>query len=233
MNSLRKKADCKGDSMAWDPIWEKIYQSRELGKYPPEELIRFMAKNYYPTKNRKKIKVLEIGFASGANIWFLAREGFNVYGIDGAPSAIKVTESRLKKEKLKAKLVQGDFAHLPWLDNYFDAVVDVAGLQHNGRKDSEEMIEEVYRVLKPGGRHFSLTAKNDCWGNKKGIKLDRTTCKNVTEGPFKNLGVTRFADAKELKLLYRKFKNINLETSMRTVEGGKRKISHWILTCQK
>jgi len=56
-------------------LWDEIYQSNEWGKYPPVPVIRFIAKNFYKDKNRKEIKILELGSGTGANLWFCAREG--------------------------------------------------------------------------------------------------------------------------------------------------------------
>ena len=42
-------------------IWDKIFRAKTWGKYPSEDLIRFISKNYYNSKvNRENIKILEI-----------------------------------------------------------------------------------------------------------------------------------------------------------------------------
>lgn len=33
--------------MAWDPVWESIFTNQAWGRYPGEDLIRFVAKNFY------------------------------------------------------------------------------------------------------------------------------------------------------------------------------------------
>jgi hypothetical protein len=33
--------------MAWDPVWEDIDRSRPWGQYPGEDVIRFVAGNFY------------------------------------------------------------------------------------------------------------------------------------------------------------------------------------------
>jgi hypothetical protein len=43
----------------WDPVWERIFQSKEWGKYPPEHVIRFVARNFYLARDRNKIRLLE------------------------------------------------------------------------------------------------------------------------------------------------------------------------------
>ena len=120
--------------MTWDPIWEQIFRERDWGRYPPEELIRFVARYFYRASDRGQIKILEIGCGPGANIWFLAREGFDAYGIDGSETAIAKAERALKEEGLKARLQVGDINSLCRLypSSYFDALVDVACLQCNG-----------------------------------------------------------------------------------------------------
>ncbi len=77
-------------------IWENIFQNKEWGKYPPIPLVRFVAKNFYNVPNRKEIKILELGFGTGANLWYLAREGFSVYGIEGSKTAVEKAIKRFK-----------------------------------------------------------------------------------------------------------------------------------------
>ena len=68
----------------WHPVWERIFATRESwGKYPPEELIRFVAGNYYSASVRKDIRILEVGCGPGGGpSWFIAREGFSFSGIE-------------------------------------------------------------------------------------------------------------------------------------------------------
>ena len=56
----------------WNSGWDKIFKDNEWGKYPCEELIRFISRKFHG-KNRKIIKILEVGCGAGANIWFYQR----------------------------------------------------------------------------------------------------------------------------------------------------------------
>jgi 2-polyprenyl-3-methyl-5-hydroxy-6-metoxy-1,4-benzoquinol methylase len=78
---------------------------------------------------RKAVKILDLGCGTGAASWFIAREGFSVYGIDGSHTAITLLQQRFKKEKLKGEFKVGDFIHLDFKDSFFDAVVDVSSIQ--------------------------------------------------------------------------------------------------------
>lgn len=86
-----------------DPIWEKIHSSQKWGMYPPEHIIRFIARNYY-SKDRSQTKILDFGCGQGANTWYLAREGFDVYAFDGSESACKKSLTYLATENYVLKL---------------------------------------------------------------------------------------------------------------------------------
>lgn len=144
-------------------MWEKIFSEREWGCYPEVSVVRFIAENFYSFshKDRSKIKILDLGCGTGNHVWYLAREGFSVYGIDGSKTAIKFAKKKLGQEGLKAELMLGDIVRLPYGDNYFDAVIDSAAIQHNCLRDIGVIIHEVHRVLKPEGRIFSMLVAKD------------------------------------------------------------------------
>ena len=63
-------------------------------KYPNEELCRFIGRNFnvLNKSQRKKIKILEVGCGPGGNLWMLAYEGFDVYGLDISVTSIKLAK---------------------------------------------------------------------------------------------------------------------------------------------
>ena len=64
-------------------------------------------------------------------MWYLSREGFSAFGIDGSKTAIERTGEKLDRESLKANLLLGDFQNLPYDSDFFDAVLDITSIQHN------------------------------------------------------------------------------------------------------
>ena len=91
--------------------WEKLFKKRDWGKYPPEDLIRFI-KEKKNTKIKKKLKILEIGCGPGANLNFLKNENLDIYGIDISKTAINKSRKilNLKKNENK-KFKVGDFSN--------------------------------------------------------------------------------------------------------------------------
>ena len=133
-------------------LWERIHSNLEWGKYPSEQVVRFVARNYYNCV-RQDIKILDFGCGAGANTWFLAREGFDVYAFDGAPSAVKRAKEYLQNEginSVKFKVLDGK--SLNYEEEFFDCVIDSACIYSNTRDDIIKMYQEVYRVLKQQGK---------------------------------------------------------------------------------
>jgi SAM-dependent methyltransferase len=221
--------------MAWDPVWERIFRERaRWGRYPAEELVRFMAAYYYDAPDRSLVRVLEVGCGPGSGAsWFVAREGFSLSGIDASRTAIEKSRQRFAEEGITGDFRQGDIAVLPWPDASFDAVLDFACLCCNTEAETAVIIREIHRVLKPGGRHFSITPKAGCWGDDALARLDATTLASATQGPFRDLGKIRFATRESLERLYAGFGELRLGYSIRSAEGTDEEISHWVVACRK
>ena len=115
--------------------WDDKFSSREWGRYPPEDLVRFVGRNF-KVADRSEITVLEVGCGPGANVWFLHREGYRVAGIDGSPAAIDKARIRIEAEneqlnRLNPDLRVGNFSSLPWAEQSFDLVIDIFSIYAN------------------------------------------------------------------------------------------------------
>lgn len=220
----------------WDKGWDKLFSRVEWGRYPGEELIRFIARNFYNSTNRKDIKILEVGCGAGANIWFLAREGFSAYGIDGSKVAINQAENYLIDEGLSANLQQGDAMCLPYEDSVFDAVIDVECIYANTLADTEVILREIHRVLKPGGLFYSKTFSIGMSGESTGERLDDepNTFLKMPDGPLRSdYGIIRLTSKNEISEIYQQFSDIEIDYILRTDKNSSRQLKEWIIQCKK
>src|SRR4051812_49166589 len=111
------------DRPSFDRIWEHIHTHQDWGKYPPEHVIRFIARAFYGAPDRSQVRILDVGAGQGACTWYVAREGFFVAAIDCAP-AIEKLKQRLSAERLAVDARAGDAVTLPWESGTFDAAID-------------------------------------------------------------------------------------------------------------
>lgn len=140
--------------------YERLYSEQGFSaqrRYPNEELCRFMGRNFFhihPT-SRAAVKILETGCGSGANLWMLAREGFDAYGIDLSSVSIELAREMLANYGCSAQLKIGDMSVLDYTSNSFAAVVDVFSSNCFDRLMGLRYLQSVRRVLEPGGLFFS------------------------------------------------------------------------------
>lgn len=136
-------------------FWEKIYsEGQQLNKYPFDCIVSFIFRNYPRNKERKDIKILEVGCGTGNNLWFAAREGFDVTGIDISESAIHYTEDRFKKDGLKGKFIIGGFDEINNLKDKFDLVIDRASITNVCFGEAKRVTDGIKNVLNENGIMF-------------------------------------------------------------------------------
>jgi ubiquinone/menaquinone biosynthesis C-methylase UbiE len=94
-------------------------------------------------------KVLEVGVGLGADHERFAAAGAMLSGVDLTPRAINHTRRRLELCRLSSDLQVADAENLPFASDTFDLVYSWGVLHHS--PNTAKAIDEVYRVLKPGG----------------------------------------------------------------------------------
>lgn len=218
--------------------WNKTFASRSWGRYPPEELVRFVSRTFGNVPDRSAVKFLEVGCGPGANIWYLVREGYAVSGIDGSPAAIRQAMERLEAEGLvkagaKADLRQGDFSLLPWPNAYFDAVIDIEAIYANEVEVIGSCIGEIRRVLKPGGVFFGKMFGTKTTGYNTGTRIETDTFDDVLDGPCAGFGTTHFFTESELQRLFLDFSTFSLDWVHRSDRGRIVEVFEWLVTAKK
>jgi ubiquinone/menaquinone biosynthesis C-methylase UbiE len=93
-------------------------------------------------------KVLEVSFGPGYLLKKCAKK-YEVWGIDYNQKMVHKTRKRLKGMVSADKIIQGNIESLPYVDDYFDTVINT--MAFSAYPDGEKAMNEMLRVLKPGG----------------------------------------------------------------------------------
>lgn len=218
--------------------WDDVFARRAWGRYPPEELVRFMGRRFGPVEDKSAIKVLEIGCGPGANLWFLAREGFAVSGIDGSSTAIHQAQKRLQAEGLVAPgrepdLRVGNFAALPWPDGRFDAVIDIEGISTNQSDVIQASLAEARRVLKPGGVFFAKMFGVETTGYDAGAEFEPGTIRAPKDGPCAGQDLAHFFSEAELRERLAAFADVRIDWVKRSDHDGRWIVQEWLVSATK
>jgi ubiquinone/menaquinone biosynthesis C-methylase UbiE len=132
----------------WNTMFKKY---GKIFKQPQEDVLEIS--NLF--KKRHVRKILDLGCGTGRHTVYLAKKGFDAYGIDIAEEGIKILKQWLKKEKLQANLKIGSiYKKLPYPDNFFDAVISTNTIHHERIQNIRKAIKEIERILKPSGIIF-------------------------------------------------------------------------------
>lgn len=100
--------------------------------------------------------VVEIGCGNGFNLAAIAdrRSDINLIGIDVCRTNLVRASSRCRSTGIR--LIEGDFHHLPLADDSVDVVLAVETLCY--ATEPAQVLSEVRRVLRPGGRLIAFDA---------------------------------------------------------------------------
>lgn len=138
--------------------------------------------------------LLDAGCGSGRNLVYFLRAGTTVYGIDRDPAAVmrvRALAGELAPELPPGNFVAGELDGLPWQDRSMDAVLCsavlhfAAGEEHFGR-----MLQEMWRVLQPGGLFFARLASSI--GLEAAVALDENRRARLPDGTTRFLVDERF-----------------------------------------
>ena len=105
--------------------------------------------------------LLQVGCDVGTDLILFAKHGAHVTGIDLSERAVQLTEKNFELHDLRAELRVMDGEHLEFSADSFDAVYAHGVLPYTA--DVQKMIDEIYRVLRPGGEAILQVFNRRSW----------------------------------------------------------------------
>lgn len=199
----------ENSAVNFDPCWEEKYSLGHEQRYPWDSVVSFVFRNAPKDRPRHEVKILEVGCGTGSNLWFAAREGFSVAGVDASASAITKAQSRFQTEGLSGNLRVGNFINLPFREDFFDLVIDRAAITCVDFVTAKQVSQEIKRVLKTKGRFFfnpySERHSSHCSGVGNSLRRE------INEGTLTDTGQIFFYSRNHIMKLLTDFKILSLQ----------------------
>jgi 2-polyprenyl-3-methyl-5-hydroxy-6-metoxy-1,4-benzoquinol methylase len=132
---------------------------RELAEYRFDKL-RYLTQvvNFTAYKN---LRLLEVGCGVGLDLARFARAGAQVTGVDLSPMAVRLAQQNFKQQGLTADLCVMNGEALQLASNSFNVVYAHGVLPYTA--DPQQMINELHRVLRPGGQAILMVYNTYSW----------------------------------------------------------------------
>jgi ubiquinone/menaquinone biosynthesis C-methylase UbiE len=163
LNWMRHRVDRRTiQRRFWKPVYDRlanVYDAVDWLTGNTTHRLRKPALRYLPPENGR---VLEIGFGSGKLHVEMASR-YRMAGVDLAPGMARLARRRLAARGLHSDLAVGNAYALPWRDRLFDAVVSTFAF--SAFPDAGTALDEMIRVVKPGGRVIIVDAGEAANGN--------------------------------------------------------------------
>ena len=226
--------------LAIEKKYEGFYSQRNPGKvYPVEFVVRTLLGTYPGLKldhaTYDGAKVLDLGFGDGRNMPLLYDLGFEIFGVEISEEICRLTRSRMTRLGVPARLETGSNSHIPFGDGAFDFILSChASYYVNPGETFTDNLQEIARVLRPGGRFIFSLPKTDTYILKDAVLLGNGHYR-ITKDPYglRNGGIFRaFASKQEIvDELGAHFSDFALGLCENDFYGIYEKV--WIGTCAK
>ncbi len=215
--------------------WENLHsKERFQPKYPSEHVVRFLLTGFpRDLKKRSQLKILDLGCGAGSNTVLLAKEGFQAYATDISDAGLKVTEKRLQEDNLKAVLKNASMESQPFPDDSFDGVISFGVFYYNTGEGYQKAVDEMYRILKKGGRALVFTRTTDDYRCGKGKEVGKNNFILEIDDTNEKDMLGYFLGRESIDRIFSKFEEVIVEKTETTFDNLKKKNSDWIIKVQK
>jgi SAM-dependent methyltransferase len=147
----------EGSPEFYREIDERLFRSARV-QFP---WARVPFDNFIDYGSLAAVRVLEIGVGSGIHAELLARHARSYAGIDLTDYASRLTRRRLDLRHSRGAVLRMDAERLGFADRSFDFVWSWGVIHHSA--NTRRIIEEVHRVLRPGGRFVAMVYHRSLW----------------------------------------------------------------------
>ncbi|MGB7053863.1 MAG: class I SAM-dependent methyltransferase [bacterium] len=143
---------------SWNEFWAHYWRIEDLHKIPgifewDRKIVNFIE---HVCKLKPPARVLDLACGGGDQAKVFAQKGYNVVGIDIAPSLIDYAKQQFSREKLEGTFIVGDMRDIDY-NSEFDACVILSGsFGFFGDVEDQKLLCSIQKSLKKGGKAFIM-----------------------------------------------------------------------------
>jgi SAM-dependent methyltransferase len=138
---------------------ERVYRTVPLDRIPwnietpPDALVDLVDRGTVPPG-----RAIDLGCGVGNYAIYLAGRGFDMTGVDVSPTAITIARQNARRKGVNVHFLVADIVgDIRQVQGTFDFAYDWEVLHHIFPDQRKNYVENVHRVLNPGGKYLSLS----------------------------------------------------------------------------
>ncbi len=181
--------------MTKNTYWDKLhdYYTKTDWINTPTEFSRWILP-YLP----KKGKLLDLGGGQGQDARYFAQMGYQVTLVDISPRGLQLAREKTPPQlRDNISFVEHDISQpLPFPDISFDVVYSHLAIHYFNKKTTQEIFNEIYRVLVPGGitAIFTNSIHDPEYGTGKKLEQDFYLIEGVQKRFFSTKSILSFTE---------------------------------------
>jgi ubiquinone/menaquinone biosynthesis C-methylase UbiE len=166
--------------------------------------------------------ILEIGAGIGTDHAQFAKAGGIMYDLDLSSGHLKLAQRNFELRGLTSTFRHGDGENIPFPDDMFDLVYSNGVIHHT--PSTAKVINEIYRVLKPGGRCIIMVYAENSWhywrhlfagiglaqGSLQSASMGEIMSRNVELSEHGSKPLVKVYTAGRLRNVFRDFEKISI-----------------------
>ena len=143
---------------SWNEFWAYYWRVTDRHKIPQifkwdEKLVNFIE---HLCGLSPGAKILDLGCGGGDQAKIFAQKGYEIVGIDIAPSLIDFAKKQFKENRLEGMFLVGDMRSIEYKDE-FDLVVILSGtFGFFDDTTNQKILVAIKKALRPGGSAFIM-----------------------------------------------------------------------------
>ncbi|UCF70718.1 MAG: class I SAM-dependent methyltransferase [candidate division WOR-3 bacterium] len=143
---------------SWNEFWAYYWRVEDRHRIPgifewDKRIVNFIE---YVCGLKPPAHILDLACGGGDQAKVFARKGYEIVGIDIAPSLIEFAQAQFLKENLKGNFIVGDMRDINYKEEFDTCVILSGSFGFFGDIDDQRLLVSIRKALKVGGKVFIM-----------------------------------------------------------------------------
>ena len=143
---------------SWNEFWAYYWRIEDRHRIPgifewDKKIVNFIE---HVCELKPPARILDLACGGGDQARIFARNGYEVVGVDIAPSLVEFAQTQFAREKLKGDFIVGDMRGIDYNEEFDVCVILSGSFGFFGDREDLGLLCSIKKALKKGGKVFIM-----------------------------------------------------------------------------